>query len=286
MRVAYGAASWSGRALDLRDVAVSVRALAAGVRATGSVVVDEGRELRVHCEPPGRVFEHVGVVSPGAAVDVRAALAAVAWSREESVDGVEALAAAREELAAVEVPEVDVSAARERVAEARAAAEAVTADVAAARGAVQAREDLDADVDAGRERLRAAVADASERETELVAAEQALARERELAREARDVRERRLSLADRVGRLEREVRANRVATTWSAFRDAVVAVPGGSLDDVDAEPGSFAGDDATAALAAVRVANVTTPVVVGIDRFDDAETAHQVLDAPVVLAAD
>ncbi len=272
--------------MDCRELAVSVRAVVAAVRATGPAAVGDGRALRVDCEPPGSVFEHVGVVRSDASVDVRAALAAAARSLDVDVEGVEALEAAREELAAVEVPEVDVSGARERVAEARAAAEAVTADVAAARGAVQAREDLDADVDAGRERLRAAVADASERETELVAAEQALARERERAREARDARERRLSLADRVGRLEREVRANRVAATWSAFRDAVAAVPGGDVDDVGAEPGSFAGADATAALAAVRVADVTAPVVVGVDRFDDAETAHRVLDAPVVLAVD
>jgi hypothetical protein len=284
VRVEYGAASWSGPAVDLRAVDVSAAAVATAVRAPGAVVGDDGRELRVHCEPPGRVFEAVGVVSPDVAVDVRAAVAAAARSREGSVDGVEALAAAREELAGVEVPEVDVSAARERVAEARAAADAVTADVAAARGAVQAREDLDADVDAGRERLRAAVADASERETELVAAEQALARERERAREARDARDRRLSLADRVGRLEREVRANRVAATWPAFRDAVAAVPGGDVDDVGVEPGSFAGDDVTAALAVARVADVAAPVVVGVERFDDAETAHRVLDAPVVLA--
>ncbi|WP_323674380.1 hypothetical protein [Halorubellus sp. PRR65] len=267
-------------------MAVPVRAFAAAVRASGSVAVDGDRELRVECDPPGCVFEHVGVVRAGTTVDVRAALAAAARSRDVDVEGASALSEARASLAAVEVPEVDVSAARERVAAARAAVEAVSADVAAARGAVQAREDLDADVDVGRERLRAAVADASERETELVAAEQALARERERAREARDARDRRLSLADRVGRLEREVRANRVAATWPAFREAVAAVPGGDRDEAGAEPGSFAGDDATAALAVARVAAVDAPVVVGVDRFDDVDAARRTLDAPVVLAAD
>lgn len=285
--MACGAASWSGPAVDCRDVAASARTFAAAVHATGSVASEDGRAVRVACASPSGVHEHVGVILPDASMDVdlRGALAAAWRSRDGvAVDGVEALASARAELAAVEVPEVDVAAARERVAEARAAVEDVSADVAAARGAVQAREDLDADVDAGRERLRAAVATASERETELVAAEQALARERERAREARDARDRRLSLADRVGRLEREVRANRVAAAWPAFRDAVRSIPGGDAGDVSAEPGAFAGGDATAALAVARVADVATPVVVAVDRFADADGAHRALDAPVVLS--
>jgi hypothetical protein len=244
----------------------------------------EERQLRVCAPQPGVVHEHVGVIRPGTTLALRPALAAAERTRPGTVDGVEALADARESLAAVEVPSVDVAGARERVAAARDAAEAVQADVAAARGAVQAREAFAEDVDAGRDRLRAAVATASERETELVAAEQALARERERAREARDARSRRLSLEDRVGRLERDVRANRVRAAWPAFRAAVGAIPGGDEGDVGAEPEAFAGADATAALAVARVANVSAPVVVAVDRFDAAADARRVLGAPVVLA--
>jgi hypothetical protein len=142
--------------------------------------------------------------------------------------------------------------------------------------------------------LRAAIATASERETEVLAAEQALARERERARTARDARERRLMLEDRVGRLERDVRARLADAGWSVFADAVESVPGGDdavesvpgCDDavVGGEPGTFVGDDVTAALAVVRVADVDAPVVLAAGRFGDADVAHRVLDAPVVLA--
>jgi hypothetical protein len=179
-----------------------------------------------------------------------------------------------------------VADARERVAEARAAADAVQADAAAARGAVQARADVDADVAVGRERLLAAVGTASERETELVAAEQALDRERERARAARDARSRRLALEDEVGRFERDVREALAAAVWDAFATAVGAVPGGDRTAVGPEPGSFRGDDVTAALAVTRVASVTAPVVLACGRFESATHAASVLDAPVVLAAE
>lgn len=284
MRIANEAWSRTGAAVDCRDRNVPVSEVAAAVRASGAVLRADGCELRVRAPRPGVVHEYVGAIRPEMGLALRPALAAAERTRPGTVDGVEALADARGALAAVEVPEVDVAAARERVAEAREAAEAVRADVAAARGAVQAREALDEDVATGRTRLRAAVATASERETELVAAEQALARERKRAREARDARSRRLALEDRVGRLERDVRTNRVRVAWPAFRAAVTAVPGGEESAVGSEPESFAGGDVTAALAVARVADVSAPVVVAVDRFDAAAAARRVLDAPVVLA--
>jgi hypothetical protein len=284
VRVAGAGWSRTGAAVDCRDREASGDAFAAAVRASGVISTTEERQLRVRAPQPGVMHEHVGVIRPGTALALRPALAAAERTRPGTVGGVESLADARESLAAVEVPDVDVAEARERVATARDAAEAVRADVAAARGAVQAREDLGEDVAAGRDRLRAAVATASERETELVAAEQALARERERAREARDARTRRLALEDRVGRLERDVRANRVRAAWPAFRAAVAAVPGGDEGDVGREPEAFAGGNATAALAVARVADVSAPVVVAVDHFDDAGNARRVLDAPVVLA--
>ena len=284
MRVAGEAWSRAGAAVDCRNRDASAGAIAAAVQASGAVATARGDALRVLAPQPGALHERVGAIRPGTTLSLRSALAAAERTRPGAVDGVAALADAREALAAIEVPDVDVAGARERVADAREAAAAVQADVAAARGAVQAREDLDGDVDAGRERLRAAVATASERETELVAAEQALARERERAREARDARSRRLALEDRVGRLERDVRANRVEAVWPAFRTAVAAVPGGDERTVGREPGSFAGEDATAALAVVRVADVSAPVVIAVDRFDAAASARRVLDAPVILA--
>lgn len=276
----------TGEAVDCRDLAVGPAALATAIRAGPTAASASDPAVRVSCPAPDAVFERVGVVRASASLSVRGALAAAARSRGVEVAAAGALAAARAELADVEVPEVDASAARERVAEARAAAESVQADVAAARGAVSAREALDEDVEAARAALRDAVAAASERETDLAAAEQALARERERAREARVVRRRRLSLADRVGRLERDVRAELADAVWDDFVDAVAAVPGGDADRVGPEPGSYAGDDATAALAVVRVASTSTPTVLAAGRFAAAERAREVLDAPVVLASD
>ncbi|NHN41787.1 hypothetical protein G9C85_09105 [Halorubellus sp. JP-L1] len=295
MRATFGTgAVVEGRAVDCREREVSPGALAAAIRRSDAAGLagsnrenncDSDGAVSVYCEDPRPVHEHVGLVGPSTSVDVRPALAAAARSRDVSVAAASSLAAARADLAAVEVPDVDLAAARERVAAAREAAEAVQADVAAARGAVQAREDVDADVAVGRERLRAAVATASERETELVAAEQALERERERARRARDARSRRLELEDRVGRLERTVRESLVRSMWATFADAVATVPGGDPSVVGAEPGSFAGGDATAALAIARVASMRAPVVVSVDRFASAEHAADVLDAPVLLAS-
>ena len=58
------------------------------------------------------------------------------------------------------------------------------------------------------------------------------------------------------------------------------AVPG------DAEPGDgpeeYDGDDVTAGLAVVRMADLAAPVVLDCRRFDDAETARECLGAPVI----
>lgn len=302
MRVATDDWSLSGEAVDCREHGVPADAVAAAIACgpldasatngtavttpTDAADVTSGTaDVRVTCPPPGAVFEHVGVVRSDASVDVRSALVAAARSRDVAVEERAALASARAELAAVEVPSVDVAAARERVATAREAEAAVHADVAAARGMVAAREELDADVDAGRERLRTAVATASERETERVAAEQALSRARERAREARDARSRRLELEDRVGRLERDVRGALVDAVWDAFADAVDAVPGdATAGDVGESAGAYEDDDVTAALAVARIANPAAPMVLAADRFVDAECARETLDASVILA--
>jgi hypothetical protein len=276
----------TGEAIDCRTRAVTAAALAAAIRAgPATAAATDDHPVSVSCPRPDAVFERVGVVREGTSLSVRGAVAAAARSRGVEAESAEDLAAARETLAAVEVPDVDVSAARERVATARAAAESVGTDVAAARGVVSAREELGGDVEAAREALREAVATASERRTAVAAAEQALARERERAREARDARRRRLELADRVGRLERDVRAELANAVWGAFVDAVAAVPGGDPAVVGPEPGSFEGDDATAALAAVRIADAATPAVLAAGRFASAERARAVLDAPVILAS-
>jgi hypothetical protein len=230
--VVDGEVAGEGDAVDCRSMPVRARELAIAVRAAGPPGCDTASDVTVTCRPPSGVHEYVGVVAPESVkgLSVRAAVAAASRSRGVVPDVHDELAAARRELAAVEVPDVDLAGARERVATAREALEAVRADVAAARGAVEAREQLESNDDvsvdaaAARERLQAAIADASERETELFAAEQALDRARSRAQDARDARERRLQLADRVGTLERRARASLVDALDGEYRNALATV--------------------------------------------------------------
>lgn len=119
-----------------------------------------------------------------------------------------------------------------------------------------------------------AVRTLSEVETEHAAAEQTLARARERAREAWDVRERRLTLEDRLANQRREARAHLAAAVTEAFTAAVAAAPGDAADAGAACP-------LTRALAAVRVADLDAPVVLVDPPFPDVATAANWLDAPV-----
>lgn len=125
-----------------------------------------------------------------------------------------------------------------------------------------------------------AVRELSEVETERIAGEQRLARLREVAREARDERDRRLRLEDRVANLERRVRLSLARSVYEEFAAAVDRLPGaGTAGDA---PGEYDGPPATAALAVVRVARLSAPVVLVGRRFSDATSAHERLRAPVV----
>lgn len=294
MRIETPAWTRTGTAIDGRDRPIPPTAFARAV--ANSPAASNGR-IRVVCPPIGELHVHVGLLARATAdaFSRRRALAAAARSRGIVPDVADDLAAARAELAACSVPTVDVTRARERVANAREAVESTQASVAAARGAVEARESLaaqgslagvDADaVNAGdaRDRLEDAIATASERETELLAAEQALERARERAREARNVRERRLELEDRVGNLERRARTQLVEAVDSAFvgararvRDAVTG--GASADGASPSP------PVLDALAVVCVAELAAPVVLAAGCFACADRARNCLDAPVILA--
>ncbi|MFB6235463.1 MAG: hypothetical protein ABEH81_10920 [Halopenitus sp.] len=223
---------------------------------------------------------------------LRPVLAAAARSRGRSASVDDALADRRETLREQDVPEVDLDAARKRLAAATGEEGRLRERVAALRGELRAHRDLDADVEAVREQLRAATTELSTAETERIAAEQALDRAVDRAREARDVREHRLALEDEVANLEREARRELAAEIQPAIRDALDAIPGGDPAPASDAPGSlpedaphpFAGDVASVALAAVRVAAVDAPIVLGpsVDRFGTAAAAHDVLGCPVI----
>jgi chromosome segregation ATPase len=265
---------WTGRAVDLPR-GVSATAVLRAIR-------DEESAARVHvdCADPGAVHEHVARLPPRS-FDRRGALAVLARERGHTATAQSALEDARAELAAASPPSVDVREARRRVAEAGSAEDRHRERVAELRGRVQARRETGADTTAVEAQLSEATRRLAEAETERIAAEQTLDRAESAARAARDRRERRLELEDRVGNLERAVRRELAASVWEAFRSAVEAVPGSAT--AGPVPGEFDGNAVAAALGITRLASLDAPVVVdGLDGFAGATEAAAVLDAPVV----
>lgn len=214
--------------------------------------------------------DHVGVVAPGLSFDRDAALVAAARSRgiETSVDG--ELRAARREFERLGESVPSPADARRRVAETEAALTERRERVATLRGRLQERSD-----DGLEPAYREAIRDLSEAETEHTAAREALETARENARSARDEREERLRLEDRVANLERRRRAELREATRPAVGEAVSAVPGAAAS----EYGTAA--PVTAALALLRVGQVRTPVVLACRRFPDAASAESWLGTPV-----
>ena len=217
------------------------------------------------------LYDQVAVVAPGMSLDRRRLLAATARSTgaTTSVDG--ALRAARQRLAGVEAPVPSPTEARRRVAETEADLERQRERVAALRGRLGA-----ADGAAAESGYEAAVRELSEVETEHLAARERLEAARRQARAARDQRERRLRLQDRIDNLERTARAKLVETVRPAVDDVVPAVPGSAASTVaEAAP-------VTAALAAVRVGTLRVPPVLACRRFEGAASAESWLGTPVV----
>ncbi|GAB6879384.1 hypothetical protein JCM17823_16580 [Halorubrum gandharaense] len=211
----------------------------------------------------------LGAVPATASVLALLAAAARSRGRRSSVHGeLTELAAA---LAHTDPVRVDLRSARERVAEATADEARLRERVAAARGEVRALRgvegaDRDADAAAAGEELEAAAAALARAETARVAAEQALDRCRERAAAARDARERRLQLRDRLENRRRDARWELSAGLHGEFHRALAAVPGrdgrepGDLRNGNDHPVAYEGDHVTAALAAVRLAELDGPV--------------------------
>ncbi|MFD1586221.1 hypothetical protein ACFR9U_04450 [Halorientalis brevis] len=258
-----------GRALDVRDLDLTAAAVVAAVR---------GRESSVDVTAPehGSVHERVGHVRPGMGLSTRTALAAAARSRGLSAPQDEQLAAVRAELSTLDCPSVSTRAERRSVSEQGAETERLRERVAALRGRVQAARERGDDTEELEAELAAAVRDLSEAETERVAARERFDAARDAAREARDVREQRLKLADRRANLERAARAHLVEQVDTEYAEAVAAVPGRTPTN------PYEADGVTAALAVGRVAALNAPVVLDCDRFDSPEAAASWLDAPVV----
>lgn len=261
MILRVGGETWCGAVVDLRGADVDEAAVVGAVRGQSS-------PAGVHCRPPQAVHDRAGYVRPGMGLATRTALAAAGRSRGLETPRDDELAAVRDRLAALDdgppespasttAPAADRERLRERVAELR--------------GRVQALEANGGDANSEREALRDAARRLSELETERVAAEE----RRSLVRERRDRRERRLRLEDREANLARAARSDLVDELADEYAAAVDSLAPDVDEPLDADP-------VTAALAVLRVASVTAPVVLAVDRFEDPAAAAAWLDAPVV----
>lgn len=277
MRVEVDGRSYEGRAVDLGG-ALSPETVLRAIREDRTV--DD--RIAIACPAPGAVHEHVGHVHPGLSLDLRAALASAARSLGfESADESER-EAVQADLESIAPQSVDLAAARQRVAETGDREQRLRERVATLRGRVQTLRELgrDAEVSETESNLAAAIERLSKVETERIAARQRLDRLERRANDARDDRERRLQLQDRLGNLERAIRRELAGEIYGRFASAVESVPGeGTAGD---RPGEYTGDPVTAALAVVRVAAMDAPVVLATERFERAATAADCLDAHVV----
>ncbi|MFB6103654.1 MAG: hypothetical protein ABEJ57_01025 [Halobacteriaceae archaeon] len=276
MKVRWAGIDRNGEAVDLRDLEADAETVLAAVM--------DPEDDRIVCRHPGPVVGRLGVLHRGMTVTVRTALATALRTRRVETPVDHALARAEHALANVTVPSVEVESARADLAEASADEAALRERVARLGGRVEALRDQGAEAaaTAAASELEAAIASLSEVETDRVAAEQRLAQRRDEARRARDVRERRRRLADRVDNRRRDARDWLVETGHERFRAAVEAVPG--PDEVGERPGSWDGPSWVAALAILTIAASSGPAVLGADLgFETADDARDVLEMPTIL---
>jgi len=271
MRVVVDGAAFAGDAIDLRERGVSVDTVK-------SAVVDDHPAVSVDCPQPAHYWPELGVPSDATAPLDR--VVAAARSRGYRSPAERALATAQRELRDLSVEHVDTAATRKRLAEAGSEVERLREEVAAARGRLQSRQELGADTDDAEAALADATRRLSEAETERVAAEQAHEAAQQRARDAREARDRRLRLQDRVANRRREARRDLATAVREPFAAAVDALPGTASLSLD--PLGVEGDAETAALAAARIADLRAPVVDATDQFESASAAAAALDAPVI----
>ncbi|MFW5938981.1 MAG: hypothetical protein ACOCQU_00860 [Halolamina sp.] len=272
MRVAIdGTVVAAGRAVDLRAEPIPADAVESAIRDGSSV-------LSVDCPSPARWWPPLA--APGDDIPALDRIVTAARSRGHRPPAERALAAAQRDLQALAVESTDTATARERLAEAGAAVERLREAVATARGRLQSRRELDADTADAEAALADATRRLSEAETERVAAEQAHAAAQRRVREAREARERRLRLQDRVANRRRDLRRELATVVAEPFAGAVEELPGSATLSTD--PLAVGGDEVTAALAAIRIASLDAPVLDTTARFDSAAAAAETLDAPVV----
>lgn len=216
------------------------------------------------------LHRHVGLIAPGLSIPRQAALVAVARSLNitTSVDG--SIRETEAELRSLSESVPSRAELRRRVAETAADLETKRERVATLRGQFRATND-----DSVEAEYRNAIRSLSEAETEHDAAMEALAAARDRSRTARDVRDRRLRLEDRIKNLERTAQSELASAVSERVDTALSALP-------ERDPPSFDGaDPISAALALARVGRIETPIALACRRFPDRDSAERWLAAPV-----
>lgn len=260
-----------GRAVELRGKHVTAETVRAAVRGESETVV-------IDCQSPSRWLAPLGYPENGAPALDR--VIAAARSQGHHPPHERALGTAQRELQRLAVDQIDTAEARQRLADAGTAVDRIREEVATARGRLQARREMGADTADAESALTAAMKRLSEAETERIAAEQAHQTAERQARQARKLRERRLKLQDRVANRRRETRHALAAHVAEAFTEAVSSLPGDAT--LSTAPLGVNGDDVTAALAAVRIADLRAPIVDTTSRFASASATAAALDTPVI----
>lgn len=273
----------SNRHLEARTTAVEDRHYES--RTTTGIGADTCETVAVRCPRPGPGHGPLAVI-PGPFA-VRMCLAAAARSRGYSTSVDDEIAAVRRELDSLSIPTVDLESARRRVADVRGEVTRLRERVATLRGRLQAHRTLEVTPEEIEVEYRDAVTTLSAIETEEVAAREELACAEQRAQKARDVRNRRIRLQDRLENLHRRARALLTERVSHAFRHAVTAIPGPSNHSGTSVEDSlldFDGDRLTASLAAVRIADLSAPVVLSLvpPRFETAHDAASCLQGPVI----
>lgn len=262
----------SGRAVDLGDSGFTVKTLENAISGR------DADTISIDCPAPSRWWSSLAL--PTSDTPPLDRLVAAARCRGIRVPEERALAAAERELTVLSTERVDPADTRRRLADAGQNVAELREEVATARGRLQTLRRVDGETAAAESAHSDAVERLSEAETERLAAEQAHEAAERQARRARSVRERRLRLQDRVANRRRDARRALVTELVEPFTGAVSAVPGDT--QLSTDPLTVEGDAVTAALAAIRLADLRAPVVDATGRFDSAAAAAEALGVSVI----
>lgn len=250
--------------------------------AMGDSIAGEG-PFDVRCPSPDPVHDYVGVVTDSCSISVRSALAVAARSlgiQAPMHDEIETVEKDLAQMGQAGDPRRAIWEAQRRIAEAKEREQKLSERVQTLHGRLRALRERDEPLEKTEAAIEAATRALSEAETERIASEERFRQRRRSARERRNRQERRLRLQDKRDNLKRDAKDHLAGAVYDDFADAIQVVPGDGRPT--GGPGHYAGDSTTAALAVARIADLRAPIVVACERFTDAGTASDCLEAPVI----